>query len=58
MKSKEKKKKERYVIWISYCLLVIKFVTVLTELGTVEGIRKKRRRQRKYNKNLSKAVSF
>lgn len=41
MKSKLKKK-DRYVIWISYCLLVIKFVTVLTELGTMKGIRKKR----------------
>lgn len=56
--SQKKEKKKWYVIWISCCLLVIKFVTILTDLGTMEGIRKKRQREGKYNKSLSGPFSF
>lgn len=47
---KKGRKSHGYVIWDSCCLLVIKFVTILTELGTMEGIRKKRQREGKYKR--------
>lgn len=46
----EERKNHGYVIWDSCCLLVIKFVTILTELGTMERIRKKRQREGKYKR--------
>lgn len=56
--SQKKEKNHGYVIWDPCCLLVIKFVTILTEPGTMEGIRQKRQREGKYNKSHSGAFSF
>lgn len=56
--SQKEEKNPGCVIWDSCCLLVIKFVTILTELGTMEGIRKKRQKEGKYNKSHSGAFSF